>query len=243
MIALRGGWHVMCWFFKWSNWNNKIKQEGILKRDRKYKSLSKNFLLCRIFILLSCHIQSICMGFDSQLSFPEINYIEWLCYRGSMGVGGRMEKVILEHVGRGAKMSLEPRKCDQDPLTSLTIADKQLIHKAFPLAYSAFLPELVVVQSLSHVPPFTISWTAARQVPLSSTVTWSLLRLMSIESVILSNHLTLCHPLLLLSLIFPSIRVSSDESPLCISWPKCWSFSPCPSSEYISEGKCSWSTF
>ena len=111
-------------------------------------------------------------------------------------------------------MCLEPRKCGQDPLTLLTIADNQLIAKPFPLAYSAFLPELVVVQSLSHVWPFAISWTAARQVPLASTVAWSLLKLMSIKSVIPSNPLILCHPLLLLSSVFPSIRVFSDESDL-----------------------------
>ena len=87
-----------------------------------------------------------------------------------------------------------------------------------------------------------ISWTAAGQVPLSSTVTWSLLKLVSIESVILSNPLILCHPLLLLSQSFPASG-SFLMSRLCISWPKRWSFSPCPSSEYLSEGKCSWSTF
>ena len=124
-----------------------------------------------------------------------------------------MGKVILEHDGRGAKMCLGPRKCGPAPRTLLTIADKQLIPKAFPLAYSAFLPELVV-QSLNHVWHLAISWTAARQVPLASTVAWSLLKLMSIESVILSNRLILCHPLLLLSSIFPSIRVFSDESAL-----------------------------
>ena len=72
------------------------------------------------------------------------------------------------------------------------------------------------------------------QASLSFTVSWSLLKLMSIESVMLSNHLNLCHPLLLLSSIFPSIRVFSNESVLCIRWPKYWSFSfsSSPSSEY-----------
>ena len=64
-----------------------------------------------------------------------------------------------------------------------------------------------VVQLLSHVPLFTISWTAAHQAPPSSTISWSLLRFMSIESVILSNHFTLCGPLSFLSSIFSSIRV------------------------------------
>jgi len=67
-------------------------------------------------------------------------------------------------------------------------------------------------------------WTAARQVSLSITNSWSLLKLMSIKSVMPSNHLILCHPLLLPS-IFPSIRVFSKESFLCIRWPKYWSFS------------------
>ena len=72
------------------------------------------------------------------------------------------------------------------------------------------------------------------QSPLSSTVSWSLLGLMSIESVMLSNHLILCRPLLLLPSIFPSIRVFSNESTLRIRWPKYWSFSfsISPSKEY-----------
>ena len=80
------------------------------------------------------------------------------------------------------------------------------------------------VQSLSCVWLFVTSWTAARQVSLSITSFWSLPKLMSIESVMPSNHLILCHPLLLLPLIFPSIRVFSNESALCIRWPKDWEF-------------------
>ena len=68
-------------------------------------------------------------------------------------------------------------------------------------------------------------WTAAHQSYLSFTITWSLLKLMSIESVMPSNHLVLCHPLLLSPSIFPSIRVFSNESALHIRWPKYWSFS------------------
>ena len=68
-------------------------------------------------------------------------------------------------------------------------------------------------------------WTAARQTSLSITNSRSLLKLMSIESVMPSNHLILCHPLLLPSIIFPSIRVFSSESVLSIRWPKYWSFS------------------
>ena len=77
-------------------------------------------------------------------------------------------------------------------------------------------------------------WTTARQVFLSITNTWRLLKLMSIELVMSSNHLILCHPLLLPPSIFPSIRVFSNESTLCIRWPKYWSFSfsISPSSKY-----------
>ena len=76
----------------------------------------------------------------------------------------------------------------------------------------------------SHVQLFVTSWTAARQAPLSITNSWSLLKLMSIKSVMPSNHLILCHPLLLPS-IFPTIRVFCNESVLPIRWPKYWSFS------------------
>ena len=76
------------------------------------------------------------------------------------------------------------------------------------------------VQLLSHVQIFATPWTAAHQAPLSFTVSWSLLKLMSIESVMPSNHLILCHPLLLLPSIFPSIRVFSSELALCIRWSK-----------------------
>ena len=79
-----------------------------------------------------------------------------------------------------------------------------------------------------------MSWTAAHQASLSITNCQSLLKLMSIELVMSSNHLILCHPLLLLPSIFPSFRVFSNESALCITWPKYWSFSfiISPSSEY-----------
>ena len=90
------------------------------------------------------------------------------------------------------------------------------------------------VQSLSRVWLFATPWSAAHQASLSITNSQSLLKLMSIESVMPSNHLILCHPLLLLYSIFPSIRVFSDESPLHIRWPKYWSFSfsISPSNEY-----------
>ena len=90
------------------------------------------------------------------------------------------------------------------------------------------------VQSLSRVQLFVTPWTAAHQASLSITNSRSLLKLTSIESVMSSNHLILCCPLLLLPLTFPSISVFSNESVLCIRWPKYWSFSfsISPSDEY-----------
>ena len=88
----------------------------------------------------------------------------------------------------------------------------------------------VVVQLLSLVWLFVIPWTEARQAFLSLTISGSFLKLMSVEWVKPSNHLILCCPRLFLSSIFPSIRVFSNESTLCIRWPKAWSFSP--SNEY-----------
>ena len=89
------------------------------------------------------------------------------------------------------------------------------------------------VQSLSHVRLFAAPWTAARQTSLSITNSRSLLKLMSIESVMPSNHLILCHPVLLPS-VFPSMGVFPNESVLHIRWPKYWSFSfsISPSDEY-----------
>ena len=82
----------------------------------------------------------------------------------------------------------------------------------------------VVIQSFSHAQLLAAPWTAAHQASLSFTISRSLLKLMSIESVMPSNHLILCRPLLLPS-IFPSIRVFSNESALRVRWPKYWSFS------------------
>jgi len=92
---------------------------------------------------------------------------------------------------------------------------------------------LYTVQPLSRVQPFATPWTTAHQPSLSTTNSWSLLKLKSIKSVMPSNHLILCHPLLLPS-IFHSIRVFSNELALCIRLPKYWSFSfiISPSNEY-----------
>ena len=86
-----------------------------------------------------------------------------------------------------------------------------------------------LVQLLRRVQLFATPWATAHQASLSFTVSWCLFKLMSTESVMPSNHLILCRPLLLLLSIFPSIRVLSNESALCIRWPKNWSFSVSPS--------------
>ena len=93
---------------------------------------------------------------------------------------------------------------------------------------------MMSVQSLSRVSLFVTPWTAARPASLSFTISQSLLKLMSSESVMPSIHLILCRLLFLLPSIFPSIRVFSNESVLCITWPKYWSFSfsISPSNEY-----------
>ena len=93
--------------------------------------------------------------------------------------------------------------------------------------YYIYIPIYIFssVQSLSHVQLFGTPWTAACQASLPITNSQSLLKLMSIVSVMPSNHLILCRPLLLLPSAFPSIRDFSNESVLCIRWPKYWSFS------------------
>ena len=109
-------------------------------------------------------------------------------------------------------------------------------HSFMSLCMCAFdkchLVQFSSVQSLSRVRLFVTPWTTACQASLS--ITRSLLKLMSIEPVMPSSHLILCHPLLLLPSIFPSIRVFSNESAVHIRWPKYWSFSfnISPSSEY-----------
>ena len=104
---------------------------------------------------------------------------------------------------------------------------------AWTVATGNWLPPgcLSSTQLLSHVQLCGSQWTAAHQASLSITNSWSLLKLMSIELVMPSNHLILCWPLLLLPSIFPSIRIFS-ESVLHIRWPKCWNFSISPSNEY-----------
>ncbi|CAI9174379.1 unnamed protein product [Rangifer tarandus platyrhynchus] len=90
----------------------------------------------------------------------------------------------------------------------------------FPAIKVSQLYMYISVQSFSRVQLFATPWTAVRQASLFITNSWDLLKFMSVESVMPSNHLILCHPLLILSSIFPSIRVFSNESVLCIRWPK-----------------------
>jgi len=101
-------------------------------------------------------------------------------------------------------------------------------------ALQQILVVVVIVQSLSHVQLFATPWTAACQASLSFSISWSLLRLMCLELVTPSSHLILCHALLLLPSVFPSIRVFSQELVLCNRWSKYWSFSfsISPSNEY-----------
>ena len=102
------------------------------------------------------------------------------------------------------------------------------------LAILVAMPFFSSVQSLGHVQLIANSWTAAHQASLSINNSRSLLKLVSTELVLPSNHLILCHPLLLLPTIYPRIRVFSNESVLAIQWPKYWnfSFSISPSNEY-----------
>ena len=108
-------------------------------------------------------------------------------------------------------------------MTSLFLGGRVVIREALKLWISPVT--FSSVQLLSRVQLFATPWTTARQASLSITNSQSLLKLMSIESVMPSNHLILFHPLLLLPSIFPSIRVFSNESVLSIMWPKYWSFS------------------
>ena len=99
--------------------------------------------------------------------------------------------------------------------------------------------EITSVQLLSRIQLFVTLWTAACQASLTITNSWSLLKLMSIESAMPSNHLILCRPLLLLPSTFPCIRVFSNESVLHIRWPKYWSFSFSISQSNEHSTKCS----
>ena len=125
--------------------------------------------------------------------------------------------------------------CLNSPIEALKKKKRHIILTAEPLPNDFIVSNSVSsVQSLSRVRLFVTPWTAARLASLSITNSWSPPKPMSIESVMPSNHLILCFPLLLLPSILPSIGVFSNESALHISWPKYWSFSfnISPSNEY-----------
>ena len=119
------------------------------------------------------------------------------------------------------------------PFSSCVILDK-LCDFSEPASSAGSSAVVAVVQLPSHVQLFTMQWTVARQASLSLTISRTLSKFMSIESMMPSNHLILCHPLLLLILIFPSIRVFSNGSAVRIRWPNYWSisFKISPSKEY-----------
>ena len=122
-------------------------------------------------------------------------------------------------------------------LKGLPLFFKSVFMFCLKYRFQIYMYQFSSVQPLSHVWLFVTPWTAARQASLSITNSRSLLKLMSIESVLPSNHLILCRPFLLLPSIFPSIRVFSNESVLCIRWAKyCVSVSKCP----IVGGCCGW---
>ena len=113
-----------------------------------------------------------------------------------------------------------------------TLMHVSLSHSACPCRLNRGKTVCAVVRLLSCVRFFVTPWTAARQASLSFTISGSLLKIMSIELVMPSNHLVICLPLLLLPIIFPRIRAFSNESALHIRWPKYWSLSISPSNEY-----------
>ena len=169
----------------------------------------------------------------------------------SMQCGSLDERVVWGRMGTWMCMA-ESLPCSPETITTLLTGLKKKNRCAYVLPYStgnsvqcyaaAYMggkfgeesAQFSSVQSLSCVQLFTTPWTAALQASLSITNSRSLLKLMSIESVMPSNHLISCHPLLLPPSIFPSIRVFSSESVLRIRWPKYWSFSfsISPSNEY-----------
>ena len=154
-------------------------------------------------------------------------FAHWHSGKGCENAWGWPEELFLKH----HKISWKNKRKSLSAPTALCLHQgrRQILwlHTLSPFHSS-------VQSSRSVVSDSATPWTAARQASLSITNSQSLLKLTSTESVMPSNHLILCHPLLLLPSIFPSIRLFSNESALCISWPKYWSFSfnISPSKEY-----------
>ena len=137
-----------------------------------------------------------------------------------------LEWVVILYSGYLPNAGIEPMSLGPPALSGGLLILNTLFHILFLCCFSFF-----VVQLLSRVQLFVTPWTAAHQAFLSFTISHNFLKLMSVESVMPSNHLILCS-LLLLPSIFSSIRIFSDESVLCIRWPKYWNFSIIPSNEY-----------
>ena len=136
---------------------------------------------------------------------------------------GQPCRALLGHLGRSpANLSCWHSSYSTSLSFCLLICESRVTTPAYQRLKSSV--ECFIFQSLNRVPLFVTPRPAARQASLSFTISWSLLKLMSIKSVMPSNHLFLCRPLLLPS-IFPIIRVFSSESALCIRWPVHWSFS------------------
>ena len=138
----------------------------------------------------------------------------------------------------------EPGQCLMDSALLCLVTGSLETHVTGHLSPTVLWAFVVAFQSVSHVWLFAAPWTAALQASLSLTVSQNLLKFMSIESVMPSNHLILCCPLLLLPSVFASIRVFSNESTVHIRWPKYWnfSFSTSPSNEYsgLSSVRIDW---
>ena len=171
--------------------------------------------------LLSFHLKSVRLQFSSQ---PH-QWLLWSPCSSNLSSGVSFDTTADWHLASRPSSSCVTEAPGSHLLLSVTMTTIWSRSASF-LACS--------VQSLSHVWLFVIPWTAACQASLSNTNSWSLLKPMSIKSVMPSNHLILCRPLLLSPSILPSIRVFSNESVLCIRWPKYWSFSfiISPSNEY-----------
>ena len=153
-----------------------------------------------------------------------INWFDFLAVQGLIHVKS-------QYLIYGQFLSQHQQLCQSDSLNLLILATVLNLQIARIIVS-------VVVHLLSCVWGFSTPWTAENQASLSFTISQSFLKFLSIELVMPYNHLILCRPLLILPLIFPTIRVFSNELALCIRWPKYWSFSISPSNEYL--GLISW---
>ena len=187
------------------------KGKGVWKR----RILSSRVILLRNWVSLKGALKMIALEWTEPLFLP--HYIQ---SPKVVGIQVYIRARFKKQNGSHTKMS-----CEQILWSCCGVLCPQIWPFYFHLV-------AVAVQSLTHVQLFATPWTAAHQASMLFTISQSLLKFMSIESVMPSNHLILRHPLLLLTSIFPSTRVFSNESALHIRWPKYWSFSISPSNEY-----------